>query len=476
MKEIIKIAWKNVWRNKKRSVTVVVAVILGISAGIFACGVMQGWVEQRIDAVIYIENGRIKLYNPDFLNNEEINNVIPNKEAVEHFLNKETVIKAFSERVKLMAMATTSRGSTSLMLQGINIDDEKKVSKLYTCLLQGTYFEEETSRPVLISDKTAEQLRIKNYVLTTEILDSLENTASIPNTVIASLRSIENIRFESENKMKKEISSLLDRKDVSKYGFDVLKMSEQYRLRSKIVFTFTDKQGELVNQIYKVCGVYKTANIMYDQSNAFVLKSDLSTIAGLNEGEIHETGIILRENANEENVQSAIKKAFPELSVLTWKELSPDASLVSEYMSIYLFIFVGIILFALAFGIINTMLMAILERTKELGMLMAIGMNRKRVFSMIMLETVFLTMAGAVAGMLAGWLLIQVTGMTGLNFSSFVDGFEAMGWAAIVYPTIDLFFFFGITVLVIVTGVLSSIIPARKALSLNPVEAIRMNN
>ncbi|MDR2409657.1 MAG: FtsX-like permease family protein, partial [Bacteroidales bacterium] len=153
-----------------------------------------------------------------------------------------------------------------------------------------------------------------------------------------------------------------------------------------------------------------------------------------------------------------------------------DASLTLEYMNLYSFIFVGIIMFALAFGIINTMLMAILERTKELGMLMAIGMNRKKVFSMIMIETIFLTIVGAIAGMVAGWILIQITGKTGLNFSSVGEGLESVGWSAIVYPTIDAFFFFGITLLVIVTGIISSIIPARKALNLNPVEAIRTDN
>ncbi|MDR2410383.1 MAG: hypothetical protein LBE13_20045, partial [Bacteroidales bacterium] len=324
MKEIIKIAWKNVWRNKKRSVTVVVSVILGISAAVFAGGLLQGWVNQRVNLVIYTENGHIKLYNPDFLNNEEINNFIPNREAVRRFLEKDSAVKAFSERVKLVAMGTTSRGSASLMLQGIDVENEKKVSQMYSCIIKGNYFEETMSYPIVISDKTAEHLRIKNYMLTTEILDSLKNTG-MPVSLIDTLRTIENIRFESENKIKKAISSLLTEKEIANYGTDILKISEQYRLLSKIVFTFTDKQGELLSQTYKVCGIYKTSDMIYDQANAFVLQSDLSPIAGLNENEFHETGILLNENTNEESVQISIKKAFPELSVLTWKELSPDA-------------------------------------------------------------------------------------------------------------------------------------------------------
>ena len=70
----------------------------------------------------------------------------------------------------------------------------------------------------------------------------------------------------------------------------------------------------------------------------------------------------------------------PHNTVSTWKELAPDAAMMNDYMIMYYFIFIGIIMLALAFGIINTMMMTILERTKELGMLMAIGMNRRKSF------------------------------------------------------------------------------------------------
>jgi ABC-type antimicrobial peptide transport system permease subunit len=172
-------------------------------------------------------------------------------------------------------------------------------------------------------------------------------------------------------------------------------------------------------------------------------------------------------------VKTNLKTTFPELSFLSWKDLSPETALMTDFMDVWYIIIIGIILMALAFGIINTMLMAILERTKELGMLMAIGMNRKRVFNMIMLETVFLTFVGAFAGMILGALSIFITGKTGLNFSSVGEGFEAVGWSAVVYPEIGFRFFILVTIMVVITGILSSIIPARKALKMNPVEAIR---
>ena len=117
--------------------------------------------------------------------------------------------------------------------------------------------------------------------------------------------------------------------------------------------------------------------------------------------------------------------------------------------------------------------MSILERTRELGMLMAIGMNRKRIFSMILLETAFLTFVGALAGMLLGWGITAVLGRTGIHFTGWGEGFEAIGYAAVVYPEIDAPFFLFIIAMVTATAFISSLWPARKALKLIPVEALR---
>jgi ABC-type antimicrobial peptide transport system permease subunit len=140
---------------------------------------------------------------------------------------------------------------------------------------------------------------------------------------------------------------------------------------------------------------------------------------------------------------------------------------------IYYAIFMLIILAALAFGIVNTMLMVVLERTKELGMLTAIGMNKKKVFSMIMLESVFMSVIGGIIGILISMLVISLTAKNGINFSQYSEGFEALGYSAHIYPEIAPLFFAEVVVLIIFTGILSAIYPARKALKLDPAEAIR---
>jgi len=471
------IAWKNVWRNRKRSLIVIASVMLGTTAGVFTTGLIIGWVDQRVKVVIHTEDAHIKIHSPAYLSNEEISNTIQQSDAIAHYLDKMPEVKAYSKRIKLMTMAATSRGNTAILLQGIDVMKEKQVSELYTQIIPngGNFFENAGSYPIVISEKSAEQLRIKSFQLSESKIDSLQK-ADVPGDVLAKLNPILNIRYNTKNLFRKDVEKYLSKKEISNYGFAINKASEHFRLRSKIVFTLTDKQGELISQSFRVCGIFHTSNSMFDQLNAFVLQKDLAQLAGMGPNEFHEIGVLLHDNEATKSVQQDIKKHFPQASVLNWMELAPDAGIITQYMDLYNYIIMGFILFALAFGIINTMLMAVLERTKELGMLMAIGMNHKRVFNMIMLETVFLTLVGAVAGMLLGWIVIEISSRTGLDFSSVGEGFEAMGWPAIVYPRITFNYFVGITLLVIATGILASIIPARKALKLNPVEAIRTDN
>jgi len=156
--------------------------------------------------------------------------------------------------------------------------------------------------------------------------------------------------------------------------------------------------------------------------------------------------------------------------------LMPDMQMMNKSMDLSMYIIVGIILAALGFGIVNTMLMVVLERIKEIGMLMAVGMNKLRIFLMIMLETVLLSLTGGVTGIALALLLVKITSNTGINLSFYSQGLEAYGFDSVIFPKIDISIILQITLLVIFVGIIASIYPARKALKLNPAEALRSDN
>ena len=117
--------------------------------------------------------------------------------------------------------------------------------------------------------------------------------------------------------------------------------------------------------------------------NVFVKKTDLERIN--EKSGIHEIAISLDEINLTETVQGKLVSQFPSLSIRNYKEISPDIDLYDSQIKINQIVITIIIMLALIFGIINTMLMAVLERVRELGMLMAVGMNKLKVFSMIVL-------------------------------------------------------------------------------------------
>ncbi len=128
---------------------------------------------------------------------------------------------------------------------------------------------------------------------------------------------------------------------------------------------------------------------------------------------------------------------------------------------------------ALVFGIINTMLMSVLERYRELGMLMAIGMNKARIFGMILLETLLLTLAGAPLGIAAGALSIHYFSINPLDLSAFASSLNQYGLGTRIYFETNPYVYSQITILLILTAFVSALYPAIRAIRLKPVEAIR---
>jgi ABC-type lipoprotein release transport system permease subunit len=243
-------------------------------------------------------------------------------------------------------------------------------------------------------------------------------------------------------------------------------------LGSKAILTFQDKEGNLASSAFKIKGVYKTSNSPYDEKYVFVRVHDLDLLAGL-PGEIHEIAILLRSNNSLNAIQTSLQRKFPDVLIENWMQISPEIGLTVSVSDQMVFIYLGIILLALAFGIINTMMMSVLERTRELGMLMALGMNKLRVFIMIILETLFLVLVGCPAGIVLGLITTKITHNTGIQFKAYKEVYANFGYNDIIYPELAVKQFITIVFLVLITAIISGIFPARRALKLKPVESIR---
>ena len=404
---ILAVAWRNIWRSKTRSLVILVAICLGLASGVFYMGFYQGMVDQRINTAIKTEASHIQIHHREYLNNPDKKFVIADADSVNKVIRSVSGVKATTSRIIMNTMIQSPTTSSGVKVTGINPEDEKQVTNLYTRLIEGTYFEEGKRNPIIIGKKLADKLKVK--------------------------------------------------------------------LKSKVVITLQDMQGNMTGAAFKVEGIFETSNTAYDENCVFVRNNDISQIMVMDPNSCHEIAVFLDNNEELDLADQTIQSKLSGLDVKTWREIMPDVSLVESSFGLTMMIFIGVILLALLFGIINTMLMAVLERTKELGMLMAIGMNKFRVFMMILLETVMLSLVGGVFGIMLGWLLNLYFGVKGIDLGTWSTAYKSMGFDTLVYTKLSWSISFEIAVMVIVTGIIAAIYPAMKALKLKPAEAVRID-
>lgn len=242
---------------------------------------------------------------------------------------------------------------------------------------------------------------------------------------------------------------------------------------NRLVLTFQDMDNQLTSASFTITGIFKTASNPYDERNVFVKASDLQALLS-DEMVYHEIAILLQNEDYSSELAADLNEEFTGIAAETWYEISPELRYITDMGGSLIVYIMAIIMLALAFGILNTMLMAIFERMKELGMLLAIGMSKTRVFLMIMIESVILTLIGATAGILIAHFTLSYLGEHGVDMTSMGgDSMAEFGYDAIVYPIAYSSDYVATILLVVITALLAAIYPAIKALRLNPGEVVR---
>jgi len=400
---LIKIAWRNIWRNRTRSLVVIFAIALGLWAGSFGTAFVYGMMEGKVNSVIEYEISHLQFHHKKFRDEMSAKHFIPNTDEIHEDLSKDADVKDFSSRVVVMGMVGSANKNGAAKIVGIDTQKESEVTQLDTRVIEGEYFEGIKRNPVLISQRFAEDYKLK--------------------------------------------------------------------LRNKLVVTLQDVDGEITAAAFRIAGIYKTGNGVFDDLNVFVRQDDLRRMVGLSDGNVHEIAVLLNDYEIADPKSTELQNKYSSLEVLPWLDLSPGMRYIMDLIDLYLYIIVGIILAALLFSIVNTMLMAVLERVREIGMLMAIGMGKGKVFRMIMLETVMMCLIGAPLGILLSSLFINYFGKNGIHLNT--DVYEDLGYSSSIYPNLDPSKYIDITIMVVVMAILAAIYPAIKALSLKPVDAIR---
>lgn len=410
---LLTLAWRNIWRNKRRSLIIIAAIAIGLLCGLFASAVMFGMADSFVSSTIDRDLGHIQIHTKTFEDDKLLTDTIPEAKKILTDIDKLKNLSGTSARMIIEGMISSATSSGGIRITGINPADEKNITSIHKQIVDGSYFDSNESNQILLGYKLTDNLGIRE--------------------------------------------------------------------RSKVVLSFQGLNGEIIYGAFRVTGIFRTESTMFDRSTVFIREDDLISLLGYEQssdqpglGSIyHELVIKLNSVIEVDTLYSILKSDYEHLSVQSWKELSPDVKMMDEMVGVQLNIFLGIILFALLFGITNTMLMSVLERVREIGVLMAIGMKRRRVFIMIIVETITLSLVGGVVGMILASFTIAYFGYTGIDLSAFAAGFSEWGLDSILYPTLPINFYISITIMILFTAVISAVYPAIKAIKLKPADAIR---
>lgn len=236
--------------------------------------------------------------------------------------------------------------------------------------------------------------------------------------------------------------------------------------------SFIDEEGNTITQAFEIIGLYVSPNGMQEEMNAYLHFDKLAELTGTQQ--IHEIAIQLNNESSTRAMVNKLEAKYPtKLQIDPWQLTAPELGYADKMMDFMMSLFLIIIMLALAFGIVNTMLMAVLERKKELGMLLCVGMNKRKVFWMIVLESVMLSAIAAPIGLLLTYLVITYYKSVGIDLSIASEGLKSVGISSVLYPFLETKYYVQISILVVITGITACIYPAFKALKLNPAETIR---
>jgi len=244
------------------------------------------------------------------------------------------------------------------------------------------------------------------------------------------------------------------------------------KIRSKIVLSFQGMDGEITYIACRIVGIFKTNSSLYDEMNVLVKNEDICRTLN-STPMIHEIAVRAINAALVPMVLKNIKIKINDLESESWKEIAPDLAYIASSMSIFTYLFVAIIIMALIFGITNTMLMAVVDRTHEFGVLIAVGMKRVKIFILIILETLFLSFTGALGGVILSVMTIGYFYTTGIDLSFIATSLESFGASSMIYPQLPLDIYVILTIMVVFAANIAAILPALKVMRLNPSQAIR---
>jgi len=241
----------------------------------------------------------------------------------------------------------------------------------------------------------------------------------------------------------------------------------------RLVFSSQNVQGDITSLSLTVTAIIQTSNMTIDNQTIFIALPRSRAFSGVGENGATQVALRLQDPAAVDADAAGLRSAFPALEVKTWRQLYPVLQQMQEMMVIFNSITFAIVMLVVLIGIFGVMLVSILERTREFGILIALGTPQKQLRLQVVLESLVLGVLGFALGALMSYAALWYLRAYGLDLREYAAGLEAFGYNAVIYADIKLRYFTNTFFAIVAAAFVSVLLPMYRLKKLNPIEVIQ---
>jgi putative ABC transport system permease protein len=407
-----KMAWRNIWRNTRRTILTISAIAFASLLLVFMLSFQFGSYETMINTSVKIHTGHLQIQARQYQAKRNIRNVVSDPTKIAAVLERIPSIAAYTFRGQAFSLVSAHNRTYGAIVTGIDPIKEARVSRLKDLIRQGSFLSANDTDQALVGALLAKNLRIK--------------------------------------------------------------------LGDELTILGQGRDGSIAATVVKLKGIFKSGIDDFDRASIQIPLKTFQAVYFMQDA-VHEVVIIANSLADVADLKSDLQAQLSSLSttdslvVRDWNELMPGLRQSIEMDLISGLIFYFLLVLVVAFSILNTFLMAIFERTREFGVLMAIGTTPGRLTKLLLIESMTMTLVGIVAGIIIGSLLTLYFQSHGFDISgaSASELLNQFGITGRIYPKLSWISAISGPLAVLIITFLAALYPALKVRRMKPAEAMR---
>ena len=370
-----KMAWRNIWRNPRRTILTVCAITFASVLLVFMLSFQFGSYETMINTSVKISTGHLQIQAAKYHQKKNIRFVIPDPQAVADRIATIPEVEAYTFRGQAFCLISSKNRTYGVVVTGINPQQEANVSRLKNLVRKGNFLSANDDNQAVVGRLLAKNLRVT--------------------------------------------------------------------IGDELTLLGQGRDGSIAATIVEVKGIFSSGIDEFDRAAIQIPLRTFQDIFSMQDA-VHEIVIIGKSLSDVSKIKSRIQADLdaldddPSLNALDWQDLMPGLRQAIEMDLVSGLIFYGLLIIVVAFSILNTFLMAILERTKEFGVMMAIGTTPRRLIKMLLFESMTMTLIGIIAGIILGIAVTYYFQFHGIDFSAGSELLSQFGITGRMYAKLSL--------------------------------------